>query len=79
METTGFPWLCFWAGSVVARHGNPQVFHACAWALSTVAGHGNPPRMGGFALDRLGNLEFRHSYRGFPSRSYMETLNFIAS
>jgi hypothetical protein len=79
METTGFPWLRFWAGSVAAGHGNPQVSHACAWAVSVAAGHGNPPRMGGFALGRLGNPEFRHSYRGFPSRSYTETPNFVAT
>ena len=79
METTGFPWLRFWAGSVAAGHGNPQVSHACAWAVSAAAGHGNPPRMGGFALGRLGNPEFRHSYRGFPSRSYTETPNFVAT
>src|ERR1700678_2091173 len=63
METTSFPWLRFWAGSVAAGHGNPQVSHACAWAVSVAAGHGNPPRMGGFALGRPGNPEFRHSYR----------------
>jgi hypothetical protein len=79
METTGFPWLHFWAGSVAARHGNPQVSHACAWAVSVAVGHGNPPRMGGFTLGRLGNPEFRHSYRGFPSRSYTETPNFVAT
>ena len=79
METTGFPWLCFWAGSVVARHGNPHVSHACAWAVSTTAGHGNPPRMSNFTLGRLGNPEFHHNYRGFPSRSCTETPNFVAT
>jgi hypothetical protein len=79
IETTGFPWLRFWTGSIAAGHRNPQVSHTCAWAVSSPTGHGNPPRMGSFALGRLGNPEFHHSYTGFPSRSYTETPNFVAT